>query len=416
VKPSPLGLTEAEARRRLAARGPAEPPPSSRSYASIVRANVFTVFNLILLVAGVVTLAFGAVEDALFLAILVLNAGIGIFQELRAKEALDRLAALVAPSATVVRDGRARRVPVEELVVDDLVQVQSGDQVVADGTLETVEGLALDESILTGESEPVRRRRGDEVRSGSFAVEGAGSYVVTAVGEDSYAVRIAGEARTFRHPRSPLETALNNLLFALVGLIIPLGALLGYALWERRTPIRDAVPTTVAAVVTLVPEGLILLTSLTFAVAALRMARRGALAQQLNAIESLASVDLVCLDKTGTLTEPSLRVLGLVEADDVGEEELGSALGRFAASATSANATLGAIRERFEAPASTPRAQVPFSSRWRWSGLELDGDGYVLGAPELFTLGAHAQGAPTEAPGGRPGRSVAPPGAHRSAG
>jgi P-type E1-E2 ATPase len=400
VRASALGLTEAEARRRLAARGPVK-PPSSRSYATIVRANVFTVFNLILLVAGIATLAFGAVEDALFLGILVLNSGIGIFQEVRAKHALDRLAALVAPTATVVRDGRPRRAPVEELVVDDLVQLQPGDQVVADGTLESAEGLTLDESILTGESDPVRRDKGEEVRSASFAVEGAGSYVVTAVGEDSYAVRIAGEARTFRHPRSPLERALNNLLFALVGLIVPLGVLLGYALWERRTPIHEAVPTTVAAVVTLVPEGLILLTSLTYAVAALRMARRGALAQQLNAIESLASVDLVCLDKTGTLTEPSLRVLELVEADGVDEEELGHALGRFAASATSANATLGAIRERFAAPASTPRAQVPFSSRWRWSGLQLDGEGYVLGAPERFALGTLSERAETEARQGR---------------
>ena len=401
VKPSALGLSEAEAQRRLAARGPAGPPASSRSYASIVRANVLTVFNLILLVAGIATLAFGAVEDALFLAILVLNSGIGIFQEVRAKHALDRLAALVAPTATVVREGRARRVPVEDLVVDDLVQLQAGDQVVADGMLETVAGLTLDESILTGESEAVGRTKGDEVRSGSFAVEGAASYLVTAVGEDSYAVRIAGEARTFRHPRSPLEGALNNLLLALVALIVPLGVLLGYALWERRTPFDEAVPTTVAAVVTLVPEGLILLTSLTYAVASLRMARRGALAQQLNAIESLASVDLVCLDKTGTLTEPSLRVLELVRADGVGEGELGNALGRFAASATSANATLGAIRERFDAPPSTPRAQVPFSSRWRWSGLELEGDGYILGAPELFQLGALSERAELEARAGR---------------
>ena len=398
---SPLGLSEAEAQQRLAARGPLEPPPSSRSYASIVRANVFTVFNLILLVAGIATLAFGAFEDALFLAILVLNSGIGIYQEIRAKRALDRLAALVAPAATVVRDGRPRRVAVEDVVVDDLVQLQAGDQVVADGTLETVEGLTLDESILTGESDPVQRRRGDEVRSGSFAAEGAGSYVVKAVGDESYAARIAGEARTFRHPLSPLERALNQLLFALVALIVPLGVLLGYALWERRTPVDEAVPTTVAAVVTIVPEGLILLTSLTYAVAALRMARRGALAQQLNAIESLASVDLVCLDKTGTLTEPSLRVLELVPAEGVDPDELEDALARFAAGSASANSTLGAIRESFPAPSWTAVAQVPFSSRWRWSGVDLDGVSHVLGAPELFDLGPLTERASRDAHDGR---------------
>jgi cation-transporting P-type ATPase E len=395
------GLTEAEAQRRLAERGPLEPPPSSRSYWSIVRANVFTVFNLILLVAGVITLAFGAFEDALFLAILVANAGIGIFQEVRAKQALDRLAALVAPTATVLRDGEARRVPVEELVVGDLVRLQAGDQVVADGTVERAEGLSVDESILTGESHPVARHPGEEVRSGSFAVDGAGAYAVTAVGPDSYAARIAGEARTFRHPRSPLERAINYLLFALVALIVPLGALLGYALHERDTELDEAVTTTVAAVVTLVPEGLILLTSLTFAVSALRMARRGALAQQLNAIESLASVDVVCLDKTGTLTEPTLRVLELVPGEGVDEEELAAALGRFAASSESANATTVAIRERFPGEERTPEAQVPFSSRWRWSAVQLDGTAYILGAPERLALGGLRERAEGEAEQGR---------------
>jgi magnesium-transporting ATPase (P-type) len=385
----------------LTARGAFAPEPSSRSYWSIVRANVFTVFNLILLVAGVITLAFGAFEDALFLAILVANAGIGIFQEVRAKLALDRLAALVAPTATVIRDGQPKRVPVEELVQDDLVQLQAGDQVVADGTLERAEGLNVDESILTGESQPVARRAGEEIRSGSFAVEGTGAYTVTAVGPDSYAARVAGEARTFRHPRSPLERAINYLLFALVGLIVPLGALLGYALHERRTALDEAVTTTVAAVVTLVPEGLILLTSLTFAVSALRMAHRGALAQQLNAIESLASVDVVCLDKTGTLTEPDLRVLELVPADGVDESELGAALGRFAASSDSANATVAAIREHWPTEPAVAEAQVPFSSRWRWSAVQLDGTSYVLGAPERVALGALAARAEGEAEQGR---------------
>src|SRR5204863_9679816 len=176
------------------------------------------------------------------------------------------------------------------------------------------------------------------------AVEGTGTYVVTAVGDDSYAARIAGEARAFRHPRSPLEAALNNLLLVLVGLIVPLGALLGYALYNRQTPIHEAVPTTVAAVVTLVPEGLILLTSLTYAVAALRMAQRGALAQQLNAIESLASVDIVCLDKTGTLTEPTLRVV-----DFAGGDAFPHLVGRYADAVTARNPTLDAIAERFAA-------------------------------------------------------------------
>ena len=299
------GLSEDEARRRLAERPPPAPTGTGRSYGSIVRANVLTVFNLILAVFGTVTLVYGDWRDALFLGILVANTSIGIVQEVRAKHALERLAALVAPTATVVRDGRPRPLHVDEVVSGDLVRLAPGDQVVADGRLVGAERLSLDESILTGESEPVRRGVGEEARSGSFAVEGRGSYVVEKVGVESYAERIAGEARAFRHPRSPLERAFNRLLLVLVAVMLPLSAVLGVSLWERDASLDTVVDTSVAAVVSLVPEGLMVLASLTYAVAALRMSRRGALAQQLNAIESLASADVICTDKTGTLTEPA---------------------------------------------------------------------------------------------------------------
>jgi cation-transporting P-type ATPase E len=397
----PDGLSEEEAARRLAERGPIEPPPSSRSYASIVRANVLTVFNAILAAAGIVTLAFGAWQDALFLGILLANTGIGIVQEVRAKRALDQLAALVEPMAVVVRDGVSRVAHAEELVVGDLVRVEPGNQLVADGTVATSAGLALDESNLSGESRPVVRGPGDEVRSGSFVLEGSGTYTVTAVGPDSYAERVARIARAFRHPRSPLEHSLNLLLLVLAGVIVPLGAILGYALWERDTPFSEAVPTSVAAVVTLVPEGLILLTSLTFAVAALRMTRRGVLAQQLNAIESLAAVDIVCFDKTGTLTEARVRVAGLVPALGVEEDELRAALGRYAASAGSRNGTLEAIGEACPGLGEAPVQEVAFASRRRWSGVRLGGTTFVLGAPELFPLGPLAARADAEARAGR---------------
>jgi P-type E1-E2 ATPase len=330
--------------------------------------------------------------------VLVSNSAIGITQEVRAKRTLDRLAALVQPTASVVRDGSPRKLHVDGIVTGDLVRLAPGDQVVADGRLESAEALSLDESILTGESRAVVRSTGEEVRSGSFAVDGTGSYTVTAVGPESYAERIAGEARTFRHPRSPLERALNRLLLSLVAVMIPLGFLLGVALWERRTPLDEAVPTSVAAVVSLVPEGLILLASLTYAVAALRMARRGALVQQLNAVESLASVDVVCLDKTGTLTDSKLRVVEIVPAAGERPED---ALARFAASATARNDTLEAIADEAPAAPEEPEAVVPFSSRRRWSGLRLRGGDFVLGAPELFELGALAERADTEAREGR---------------
>jgi cation-transporting P-type ATPase E len=395
------GLTEVEAQRRLEERGPIEPPATSRSTGSIVRANLLTIFNLILVVAGVVTLAFGDWRDALFLFILLANSAIGIAQELRAKRALDRLAALVAPTATVVRDGIERPVAVDAVLPGDLVRVGAGDQVVADGRLEQTAGLAVDESILTGESKPVLRGPGDEVRSGSFAVEGTGVYLVSAVGPDSYAERIAGEAREFRHPRSPLERALNRLLLVLVAVLMPLALVFGFALWERDETLNEAVTASVAGGVTLVPEGLILLAAVTYAVAALRMARRGLLAQQLNAVESLAAVDVICLDKTGTLTEPRLRVIDVEPAHGVEREELIWALGRYAASSASHNTTLEAISAAFPGEPEPISEHVPFLSRRRWSGLRLGDMAYVLGAPDLFDLGELGSAAEREARDGR---------------
>jgi cation-transporting P-type ATPase E len=318
-----------------------------------------------------------------------------------AKRALDRLAALVVPTAKVTRDGTVRDVKVEELVPGDLVLVTAGDQIVADGELVRADALSLDESILTGESQPVERGEGDDVRSGSFAVEGVGAYTVAAVGAESYAQKIAGDAREFRHPRSPLEQAMNRLLLILVGVMVPLGILLGYALWERREPLDDSVSTAVAAVVTLVPEGLILLVSLTYAVAALRMTRRGALAQQLNAIESLASAQVICLDKTGTLTEPRLRVLDVAPAPERDHDGVVDDLARYAASAGARNATIEAVAEAFPASAARPDVEVPFSSRHKWSALRLARTSYVLGAPDHFPLGALASRASREAAAGR---------------
>jgi magnesium-transporting ATPase (P-type) len=204
------------------------------------------------------------------------------------------------------------------------------------------------------------------------------------VGEDSYAERIAGQARAFRHPRSPLERALNRLLLWLVAVMAPLGLLLGASLLLRDTALADAVPKATAAMVSLVPEGLILLASLTFAVAAVRMARRGALAQQLNAIESLASADVICLDKTGTLTDAALRVTSLVPAPGVTEDDLAAALGRYAAAAPARNLTLEAFATAFPAQREEPSAQVPFASRRRWSALGLGDTTLVLGAPEIL--------------------------------
>jgi cation-transporting ATPase E len=390
------GLSEAEATRRLREAGPPHEQATSRSYASIAIANTFTVFNAILAGFGAATIVFGNPKDALFLGILVANVAIGTFQEVRAKRALDKLAALVVAKATVVRDGAPRQVAVEEVVVGDLVRIGSGDQIPADGTLVRADGLALDESELTGESEPVVRRTGDDVLSGSFAVEGEGDLEATAVGAESHAARLTATARAFRHPRSPLEKAMDRLLIVMVGAMAPLGIALGISLAIRNVGQADAVETLTAGIVNIVPEGLILLVSLTAAVTAAKMARHGILAQQLNAIESLASVSVMCTDKTGTLTEAALRVVELIPAEGVDEPDLASTFGTYAASVPSRNTTLEAIHTAGLGEgvvAQEPTATIPFSSRRRWSALELGGRRLVLGAPEALLDGTLADAA-----------------------
>ena len=383
----PAGLSEEEAARRLSARGRTKSQRSSRSYASIVRANVFTVFNAILAGFGMLTLAFGDWRDALFLGLIVANSGIGITQEVRAKRALDRLSLLVAPQARVNRDGNVRRVAVEDVVVGDLAQLEPGDQVVADGQLLAALDLRLDESILTGESEPASRVVGDEVHSGAFVVDGTGAYEVSAVGSDSFAARVTGEARSFRHPRSPLERAVNRLLYVLVGLVLGLGALLAYSLYHRHVHLHTAVATSTAGVVSMIPEGLMVLVSLTYAAAALRMARRGVLAQQLNAIESLASVDTICIDKTGTLTDAALHVVEAWPAPGITEDHLRVMLGEFAASAAARNSTLEAIANACPAEPQPVLGEVPFSSPRRWSAMSFSSGSLYLGAPGRLPLG-----------------------------
>ncbi len=399
------GLTEAEATRRLAARGKLPQRRSSRSYASIVRGNTLSIPNGILLVFGVLTIVFASWRDALFLGILVSNIAIGSFQEIRSKRALDRLAALVAPEAVVVRDGADRRVQVDEVVVGDLVRVSAGDQVVADGRLVSADGLALDESNLTGESQLAVRGAGDSVWSGSFVVEGGALFEATAVGADSRAERLTSTARAFRHPRSPLERANDRLLLWLVALSVPVVIGLTASVLARPESVYARVQTLTAGIVNLVPEGLILLISVAAAVSAFKIAKRGVLAQQLNAIESLASVDVVCTDKTGTLTEPTLRVIRLVPAVGTDQSGLARELARYAASAPSRNLTLQAIADARLANVTPDRVigQVPFSSRRRWSALDLGDERLVLGSPDRFANAeaALANRARSEAAAGR---------------
>jgi cation-transporting P-type ATPase E len=385
------GLTSAEAARRLAERPRARGAAGSRSYLDIVRSNVLTLFNAILAALLAVVLLLGDARDALFAGVLVANIVIGVAQEVRAKRVLDRLALLVAPRARAWRDEELREIAAGEVVVGDLIRLEPGDQVVADGKLVEARGLSLDESMLTGESDAVDRGPGEQLLSGAYSVAGSGDYLVEAVGSDSFAERLAAEARGTAAQLSPLQQDINRVLRATVAVMVPLAVLLVAVLALRETPLDEAAETAVAALLPLVPEGLVLLTSLTFAVAAVRLARLGTLAQRLNAVESLASVDVVCLDKTGTLTDNRLRVIA-VEAAAGGEQEaLLADLGMFAASSATRNGTLQAIHDFAPGPALAVRAEVPFHSERKWSACEIEGRGtFVLGAPDVLSAGGVA--------------------------
>jgi magnesium-transporting ATPase (P-type) len=377
------GLSSQAAAARLRKLGP-PPETSSRSTSSIVAGNVFTLFNAIIAAFLVLDLGLGLYADSIFGLVAVINSYIGIREELKAKRTLDELAVLVAPRAKVVRDGAVVDLLAEEVVPGDLVSVEPGDQLVADGDVAASRGLTLDESLLTGEADGVRKAGGDRVLSGSFCIAGSGSYVVDAVRDESYAGGLAGEARAFRHPPSPLQEEVNRVIVACVYVLVPLAAILLITLKLRQTDITEAAQTATAGLVTLIPEGLVLLMSVTFAVAVTRLARRKTLVQQMSATESLAAVDTICVDKTGTLTDGRLRLLRVEVAEDVEEAAAHAALGRFAASAGDRNRTLETIAERFPGREARVAGEVPFSSEWKWSGLQLGARSFVMGAPDVL--------------------------------
>src|SRR5215472_11596108 len=355
---------------------------ASRSVAHILRANILTRFNLILGVLLAVILVVGQPQDALFGIVLVTNALIGIGQELRAKRTLDRLAVLSAPRVRVIRDGAPREIAVDELVADDLVDLRAGDQLVADGVLRASAGLQADESLLTGESEPVDKRAGDRLLSGSFVAAGSGDYQAIGVGAEAYARKLAAQARRFTVVRSELVAGINQILRYVTWAIPPVAAVLVVSQLHTHQTVREGATSTVAALVGMVPQGLVLLTSIAFGAAAVTLAGRRVLVQQLSAVEGLARVDVVCLDKTGTLTDGTVVFDGLVRLDDQAPTE--AALGALADD-QARNATLAAIGQAFPPPQGWVRQDaVPFSSARKWSAASFAEHGtWVLGAPEI---------------------------------
>ncbi len=303
------GLSSEEVAERVASGAVNDVPPvPTRTVAQIVRANVFTRFNAILGAMLAVILVVGPLQDALFGLVLVANTSIGIVQELRAKRTLERLTVLTAPSARVVRDGSVGEIAVNHLVLDDVLEVSAGSQIAVDGVVVAGTAMEVDESLLTGESDPVPKQPGGELLSGSFVAAGAGRYRATRVGHDAYAVRLAEDARRFTLTRSELRSGIDRILLYVTLAIVPTAALLFVSQLRTHDSWRAAVSGAVAGTVAMVPEGLVLLTSVAFAVAVMSLARRRVLVQELPAVEGLARVDVLCIDKTGTLTEGRLEV------------------------------------------------------------------------------------------------------------
>ncbi|WP_411096969.1 HAD-IC family P-type ATPase [Streptomyces sp. 020-2-3H-GM] len=406
----PEGLTTAEVAERVA-RGEVNDVPvrSSRSVVEIVRANVFTRFNLIIGVLWVIMLFVAPIQDSLFGFVIVANTGIGIIQEWRAKKTLDSLAVIGEAKPTVRRDGTASEISTSEIVLGDLVELGPGDKVVVDGTVAEADSLEIDESLLTGEADPVIKRAGDQVMSGSFVVAGGGAFTATKVGREAYAAQLAEEASRFTLVHSELRSGISTILKYVTWMMVPTAiGLIISQLVVKDNNFKESVARTVGGIVPMIPEGLVLLTSVAFAIGVVRLGRKQCLVQELPAIEGLARVDVVCLDKTGTLTEGGMDVSEVRPLNGSDEAYVQRVLRAFGSSDPRPNASLQAIIDAYPADGGdggdTTGAgrtdggdagswavtdAMPFSSARKYSGAaftEADGtaSAWLLGAPDVL--------------------------------
>jgi cation-transporting ATPase E len=382
-----LGLSAAEVADRVAAgQVNITPEPPGRSFGQIVAANVFTVVNAIMLTLFVLVLVSGNPRDALFVGVVVSNSVIGVVQEVRARRELKRLEVVTEPRVVVIRDGAAVEIMSDEIVLDDLVELRLGGQVAVDGVVLEATGLRLDESMLTGESLPVPKEPGDDVLSGSFVVAGNGRLRAVAVGADSYASTLATEAKQFALASSQLRQGIDTILRWLTVIIPVASVFLFVNLLAREDRWQDALLGTVAAAVAMVPDGLVLLTSLSFMAGIVALARRNALAKQLSTVEVLARVDVLCLDKTGTITTGEIAFAAAHPADGRSDDEVHEGLVALAASDRDPNASMAAIVAAVGTDTSFTLEHVePFDSERKWSAASfVDRGWFYLGAPDFL--------------------------------
>lgn len=390
------GLTEAEVAQRIAdGKTNDVPTRAARSVSDIVRSNVFTRINAILGVLLIIVLSTGSIINGAFGLLIIANSGIGIIQELRAKRTLDKLA-IVGQTKPLVRrqtgaGSATQQLSPSEIVLDDIIELGPGDQIVVDGEVVEDTNLEVDESLLTGEADPIAKDVGDQIMSGSFVVAGSGAYRATKVGREAYAAKLAEEASKFTLVNSELRSGINKILQFITYLLIPAGLLTIYTqLFTTESGWKRSVLAMVGALVPMVPEGLVLMTSIAFAVGVIRLGRRQCLVNELPAIEGLARVDVVCADKTGTLTENGMRVSDLERLDEAGPTcelgNVGNILAQLAADDARPNASMQAIAEAYKMPPGwTATATAPFKSATKWSGASYGEHGnWVIGAPDVL--------------------------------
>jgi len=362
------------------------PDPRSRSLKDIIRANTFTWFNGLLGTLWIIMIMVAPPQDALFGLVIVFNTGIGVVQEYRASRELAKLSLIGEAKPVVIRNGVEVEIGIKEIVRDDLVVMNAGDQVVVDGAVLTSRGLEIDESLLTGEADAVDKRVGDPLMSGSFVAAGSGLMHSTKVGADSFAAGLVAEASQYQLASSELRDSVNQFIRVVSFLIVPIGILLVISQLRANQTLDEAIRGSIAGMITMIPEGLVLLTSIAMAVAVLRLAQRKALVQEMPAVEALARTDVVCVDKTGTLTDPgmSLRKIALVtDAED--DPEIRQMLGALAAADPRPNPTMDAIRGECGDPGWEITSDVPFSSARKWSSATYGQRGsFVVGAPEML--------------------------------
>lgn len=362
--------------------------PPSKTTKEIVHENVFTYFNLIFVVLAVLLCLVGSFRDLTFLPVIIANTLIGIIQEIRAKQVLDKLTMLNAPRASVVRDGKRTVINAEDLVVDDIVIFKAGDQVCADAEVSAGE-VQVNESLLTGEADEITKRKGDKLMSGSFIVSGQCHARLDKVGEDSYISKLTLQAKAMQSKeQSEMIRSLDKLVKCVGVAIIPIGIVLfSQVFFIQHDGFRESVTSMIAAVIGMIPEGLYLLASVALAVSSIRLAQKKVLLHDMKCIETLARVDVLCVDKTGTITENTMKVQKLIKTDEYDEKEKGGLsllVGDFAAAMTNDNITMAALKEYFtKASGKKVLSKTGFSSATKYSSVTFEDGAYVLGAPEF---------------------------------